>query len=248
MRAPRWSTLVFLLATGCRSAPVSTSPSGSANTAALPPALAPTATAPNRDTHSEPDVAKYIAGLSSESRVADLQVPVVVEKLDLPRDAIVGDLGCGPGVFTVAFAKACPDGVVLACDIEPRQLDAVREKIHAEKLANVIPVLASPDDPHFPPGRMDVVFIGDTYHHLEDRVAYMKRLKATLKPGGRLVLLEYKPGKLPVGPPPEHKKLKAGEMDKELGDAGFVQVEKFDTHPYHDFEVWRVRQRWEKDD
>ena len=108
-----------------------------------------------------------------------------------------------------------------------------------------MPVLASEDDPHFPPGQLDVVFIADTYHHLENRVTYMRRVAKALKPGGRLVVLEYKAGPLKIGPPPEHK-LAAGVMDKELVEAGWKLVERFDTHPYHDFEVWRAVQPWEK--
>jgi SAM-dependent methyltransferase len=203
------------------------------------PAVAP-APAANRDPHGNPDVAKYVEILQSATRVADLQVDLVVQKLALPEDAVVGDLGCGPGVFSEAFAAACPKGLVYACDVEPRQLDEVRARIHARGLHNVVPVLASTDDPHFPPGRLDVVFIGDTYHHLDDRVGYMRRLQSVLKPGGRLVLLEYKPGKLPVGPPPEHK-LPPGVLDRELAEAGYELLERFDTHPWHDFEIWRAR-------
>lgn len=199
----------------------------------------------NRDRHGSADVGAYIAHLESAARVGELRIDTVLEKLALPVDAWVGDLGCGPGAFTIAFAKAVPDGVVFAADIEPRQLDVVLAKLRSNVVTNVIPVLASDDDPHFPRASLDVVFIADTYHHLEDRVAYMRRLSKTLKPGGRLVLLEYKPGKLDVGPPPE-KKLKAGEMEGELIGAGWRRVESFDTHPNHVFEVWRPVKPWEK--
>jgi SAM-dependent methyltransferase len=208
----------------------------------VPPA---DATHKNRDKHGEPDVAKYIDVLQRKERVADLQIDVVLEKLELPVDADIGDLGCGPGLFSVAFAKQCPEGVVYASDIEPAQLDAVRARIHAEKLANIVPVLASEDDPHFPPARLDVIFIGDTYHHLDDRIAYTKKLATMLKPDGRLVILDYKPGELPVGPPPAHK-LAAHVMENELAAAGWTRIATFDTHPYHDFEIWRVVHPWEK--
>jgi SAM-dependent methyltransferase len=200
---------------------------------------------PNRDSHGNADVAAYIAQLENATRVAELRIDTVLAKLDLPSNAWVGDLGCGPGAFALAFAKACPEGVVFACDIEPRQLDVVRTKLKANGLRNIVPVLASADDAHFPAASLDVVFIGDTYHHLEDRVAYTKRLMKALRPGGRLVVLDYKPGKLDIGPPPEHK-LKAGVMSKELIEAGWRQVETFDTHPFHDFEIWRPIQPWEK--
>lgn len=199
----------------------------------------------NRDPHGERDVGAYIAKLASAERLADLQVDVVVAKLELPEDAEIADLGCGPGVFAVAFAKAAPQGVVYACDIEPRQLDAVRARIALERTTNVVPVLASPSDPHLPPHRLDVVFVGDTYHHLRERVDYMRRLQAALKPGGRLAILEYKPGALPVGPPPEHK-LAAGVMERELSEAGWRKVASFDTHAHHDFSVWRVVHPWER--
>jgi ubiquinone/menaquinone biosynthesis C-methylase UbiE len=195
--------------------------------------------APNRDHHGDHDVARYIGRLESEDRVKDLQIDVVVEKLALPADAVIGDLGCGPGLFALAFARACPQGIVYASDIEPAQLDRVRERIRADSVGNVVPVLASPNDPHFPPQRLDVVFVADTYHHLQDRVAYFERLRRVLEPGGRLVLLEYKPGKIPVGPPPGHK-LPAGVMQAEIEEAGYELVEKLETHLWHDFEVWRV--------
>jgi len=198
------------------------------------------APASNRDAHGNPDLAKYIESLQSDARIADLRIELVVAKLALPADAVVGDLGCGPGLFSVAFAEACPDGIVFASDIEPAQLDQVRERIRARGLRNVVPVLASASDPHFPPGRLDLVFIGDTYHHLEDRVAYMRRLQSALKPGGRVALLEYKPGPIPVGPPPDHK-LPPGVLETELEEAGYEQVKRFETHAWHDFLVWRAR-------
>jgi len=194
----------------------------------------------NRDAHGPPDVDAYVARLESPERVADLQPALVIEKLALAPEARVCDLGCGPGVFALAFARALPRGVVYAVDIEPRQLDRLSEHLLEQHLDNVVPVLASPTTPHMPPASVDLIFIGDTYHHLEDRVAYMRRLARALKPGGRLALLEYKPGPLPVGPPPEHK-LPPGVLAEELTAAGYELVADYPTHANHDFQVWRVR-------
>jgi SAM-dependent methyltransferase len=199
------------------------------------------APAANRDPHGNKDVAAYIATLESDTRVTEMRPDFVVEKLALAPDAVVADIGCGPGVFALRFARACPKGVVYAVDIEPRQLDRLREHLLATQIENVVPVLCSATTPHLPPGRCDVIFIGDTYHHLSDRVDYMRRLKSAFSPTGRLVLFEYKPGKLPVGPPPEHK-LQPGELAKELTEAGYELVTDFASHPYHDFQVWRVAQ------
>lgn len=203
-----------------------------------------TAAVRNRDPLGEPDVARYIERLQAPDRLENLQVARVVESLPLRADAVVGDLGCGPGIFALAIANACPRGIVYASDVEPAQLDRVREHVAATGLRHIVPVLASADDPHFPPGRLDLVFVGDTYHHLPDRVAYLRRLATTLKPGAILAILEYKPGPLPVGPPPDHK-LPAGVRERELEAAGYVLVERFATHPYHDFELWRLGESWD---
>lgn len=192
----------------------------------------------NRDRHGPTDVENYIARLAADARVLDLDPPSVLAKLALAPNAVVADVGCGPGVFALRFAQAVPQGVVYAVDVEPRQLDEVRAALLAMHLLNVVPVLASHSTPHLPPGSCDVIFIADTYHHIENRVDYFARLATVLRPGGRLAILEYKPGPLPVGPPPEHK-LPAGVMAEELAAAGWRRVESFDTHKHHTFEIWQ---------
>ncbi|MCZ6598404.1 MAG: class I SAM-dependent methyltransferase [Planctomycetota bacterium] len=194
----------------------------------------------NRDVHGPDDVESYIARLVSTQRLAELQPELVVSKLALPRDARVADIGCGPGVFALPFARACPDGVVYAVDVEPRQLDALRTQLLDEHIENVVPVLASYTDPHLPPAGIDLIFIADTYHHLEDRIDYLKRLRDDLAPRGRLAIIEYLPGDLPVGPPASHK-LPEGLRERELAAAGFELAESFQIHEWHSFEVWRLR-------
>ncbi len=192
----------------------------------------------NRDRHGPADVDDYVERLARAERVERLQPELVVELLALPSDAVVADIGCGPGVFALPFARACPAGVVYAVDVEPRQLDALRARLLEEEVANVIPVLASYEDPHLPPGRADVIFVADTYHHLDERVAYLRVLAEGLAPGGRLVLLEYTPGDLPVGPPADHK-VDPDARYLELELSGWELVKRFETHEYHDFEIWR---------
>ena len=192
----------------------------------------------NRDLHGPPDVDAYIERLQSEARVRELEPDKVVASLELARDARIADIGCGPGVFAAPLARACPEGVVYAADVEPAQLDALRELLRAEELENVIPVLASYGDPHLPPGRIDLLFVSDTYHHVDERVEYFRRLHTDLAPGGRLAVIEYKDGDLPVGPPADHKVPKS-ERHRELRDAGWRLAEVHTFHTWHDFEVWR---------
>lgn len=196
--------------------------------------------AANRDRHGPPDVARYIERLQREERVRELDPEGVIRSLPIAHDAVVADVGAGPGVLTLPLARHVSEGLVYAVDVEPRQLDALRERLREEGIENVVPVLASYGDPHLPPGGVDWLFIVDTYHHLEERVAYLRGLRRDLAPGGRLVIIEYLPGELPVGPPADHK-LSHAQRFGELREAGFEQVERFELHRHHDFEVWRPR-------
>jgi SAM-dependent methyltransferase len=184
--------------------------------------------ATNRDRHGPADVDAYVERLLRPERVARLQPELVVRSLELPESAVVADLGTGPGVFAIPLARHLRRGLVYAVDVEPRQLDALRRRL----------VLASASNPHLPPGRLDAVLVVDTYHHLEQRRSYFRRLRSALREGGRLVILEYKPGDLPVGPPAAHK-VAPEQREAELRAAGYALVARFETHEYHDFEVWR---------
>ncbi|MBW2274432.1 MAG: class I SAM-dependent methyltransferase [Deltaproteobacteria bacterium] len=195
------------------------------------------ALAQNRDRHGPPDTEAYIAQLLRADRLEMLQPERVIAKLALPEDAVVADLGCGPGVFALPLGQHLKRGMVYAVDVEPRQLDALRGRLEAEGVTNVVPVLASYSNPHLPPGRVDLVLVVDTYHHIDDRAQYFRGLRAALRPGARLVLLEYEPGDLPVGPPASHKVPTEKRM-AELREAGYELEESFDSIRYHDFEVW----------
>ncbi len=233
-RRQSWAVLALVLGLwACRTHPAPAALSGPSKAGAP-------GTAINRDPKGPANVADYVARLTSPARIAELRPEEVVEFLHLPNDAWVADIGCGPGLFAVPFARAVPAGVVFAVDVEPGQLDALCQVVDGAALDNVVPVLATSAGPHLPPGRFDVLFLADTYHHLSERVTYMRRLHAALRAGGRLVLFEYKPGDLPVGPPADHK-LRAGEMERELEAAGWKLETEIASHKFHDFQVWIPR-------
>jgi len=192
--------------------------------------------------HAPRDIETYIARLESPERVRVLQVPRVLEAIQLKTSSDVADIGAGPGVFSLPLARAVPEGLVYAVDVEPMQLDALRSRMSAASVQNVIPVLASLDNPFLPTARLDLILVVDTYHHIEDRIDYFSRLKRTLTPAGRLAIIEWKPGDIGMGPPPQHK-LAPGVREKELRDAGYERVQRLDFHRLHDFEIWEVRGR-----
>ncbi len=192
---------------------------------------------PNRDPHGPRDVEAYIAHLESPERDSWQKPTEVVAALGLEADAWVADVGCGPGYFARRLARAVPNGLVFAVDVEPRQLDRLNHHLKEEQLRNVVPVLAPPDDPRLPPGRFDVVLIVNTYHHFPDRPRYLARLRDGLKENGRLVIVDYHAGELPVGPPPDHKLAREVVLE-EVTAAGFRLMEEPTFLPYQYFLVF----------
>lgn len=191
----------------------------------------------NRDPHGPSDVAAYIAHLESAERDAWQKPAEVIAALHLGPADWVADVGSGPGYFALRLARAVPAGVVFAVDVEPRQLDRLNEHISAQGLRNVVPVLAVGDDPRLPAGRFDVVLVVNTYHHFPDRPRYLRRLREALRPSGRLVIIDYHEGELPIGPPPEHK-LPRAQVLEEVTKAGFLLVEEPSLLPYQYFLVF----------
>lgn len=118
----------------------------------------------------------------------------VVADLALAPGARVADLGAGGGYFTFRLAHAVGrEGLVFAVDVDPDMVDFLGKQAAEQGLANVRPVLAAADDPRLPE-RVDLVFTSNTYHHLENRVAYFSALRErALAPGGRVAIVEYRP-------------------------------------------------------
>jgi ubiquinone/menaquinone biosynthesis C-methylase UbiE len=116
----------------------------------------------------------------------------VVEALEIQPGQVVADLGSGSGYFTSRLAHAVgPQGRVYATDIDASINELLRDRLAEAGVENVEIVLAKPDDPLLPDGEIDLVFSSDTYHHMQDRPAYFRRLRADLAPGGRVAILEF---------------------------------------------------------
>lgn len=182
--------------------------------------------------HSFADVERYAAMFESPERAAWQKPDEVVAALEVRPGMTVADVGAGTGYFSVRFAAAVGEGgAVLAADIEPAMVGYLRDRAEEEGLGNLVPVLASAADPRIPAGAADLIFICDTWHHIGDRVNYARRLAGDLAPGGRVAILDFLPGDLPVGPPAGHK-MSAGEVKAEMDEAGFRLAAAPDLLPY----------------
>jgi SAM-dependent methyltransferase len=130
-----------------------------------------------------------------------------------------------------------PDGTVLAVETEPNLVAHLRERAAGEKTPNVVPVLASPSDPRLPPGGVDLILVVDTYHHINDRRAYLPALRRFLRPGGRVAVVDWQKRELPVGPPMEHKLAREQVVD-EMQASGFTLASEPTVLPYQYFLVF----------
>jgi ubiquinone/menaquinone biosynthesis C-methylase UbiE len=136
----------------------------------------------------------------------------------------VMDIGSGTGYFSFRLLKA--GAKVICADVDQRFLDHIskrKDEMHisdTEMELRKVPF----DSSLLKPSEVDVVLIVDTYHHIENRIAYFSEVKTGLKPGGKLVVVDFKKEDSPVGPP---KKMKMSAMTivKELKEAGFTTVE-----------------------
>ena len=115
----------------------------------------------------------------------------VVAALNLKPGNTVADLGSGGGYFTFRLAQAvAPSGKVYAADVDRDMIALVAERARREAPAIVETIVAKPNDPALP-GTVDLVFTSNTYHHIDDRVAYFTNLRKYLRPGGRVAIIDF---------------------------------------------------------
>ncbi len=184
--------------------------------------------------HHPPSSDEYAKVLEDPSRDEWQKPHDVVMALDLKPTDTVADIGAGSGYFSRRFALHA--GRVYAVDIDEKLLAAVRAKAPA----NLRTIVATPDDPHLPQQSIDLIFFCDVLHHVQNRPAYYPKLAKALKPGGRIVVIDFYKKPLPVGPPPSMK-LSDQEVIAEFQKAGFALSKRLDSLPYQYFLFFEKR-------
>ena len=144
----------------------------------------------------------------------------------------MADIGAGSGYYTRRLARAVlPGGKVFAVDIQPEMLVELTNRLARTGLTNVLPVLGTVSDPRLPAGSVDVALLVDVYHELEYPREMAEALGRSLKPGGRVVLVEFREEdpKVPISP---HHKMSEAQVRRELEAAGFVWVKTHRELPW----------------
>jgi ubiquinone/menaquinone biosynthesis C-methylase UbiE len=164
----------------------------------------------------------------------------VIETLGLKPRQIVADVGAGTGYFSVRLAKSAAAPKVYAADIEPSMVQYLRDRASREGLKNVTAIQASGATPNLPEP-VDVILIVDTYHHIGDRETYFRKLTKSLKPGGRIAIIDFKPDS-PEGPPKEFR-FSLEKFKSEMSKAGYTLSAHYDFLPRQQFLIFEAVSR-----
>lgn len=194
------------------------------------------AQSPHTHRHGFGDAEKWAHVFDDPKRDAWQKPHEVIKALALAPDAVVADLGAGTGYFAARLANMLPKGTVYAVDVEPAMVKYLAERAKREGLANLKPVAASPGDARLP-AKADLILLVDVYHHIEERSRYFRKLAASLKPGGRLAVIDFRLDS-PEGPP-KAARVAPHEVKAELVKAGYVLEAEHDFLPYQYFLVFR---------
>lgn len=164
-----------------------------------------------------------------------------LDALDLKPGMVVADIGAGSGYYASRMAQRVgPSGRVYATDIQQGMIDLLERRIRAEALGNVTTVLGAMDDPKLPANAIDLAIMVDVYHELQQPQIFLQRLKATFKPGGRLVLVEFRKED-PRVPILEVHKMSVAEVKQELEAEGYVLERVIDVLPWQHIIVLTVK-------
>ncbi|QDV34854.1 class I SAM-dependent methyltransferase [Tautonia plasticadhaerens] len=180
------------------------------------------------------DVMSYLGAnwLMRPSRIREERPDEMLDALGIEPGMAVADVGAGVGYHSLKMAERVgPEGVVYATDVQPEMLRMLRRRAQQAGAANVRPVLVTQDDPGLPEGQLDLILMVDVYHEVTDPEATLRGLREALKPGGRLVLVEFRAEDPAVPIKPEHK-MSVAQARAEVEPQGLPFKEVLDFLPW----------------
>lgn len=190
------------------------------------------------DNHRFRDAQKWAQVFDDPARDAWQKPREVITALALAPDATVADIGAGTGYFAARLAHGLPRGRVYAVDLEPDMVSYLGERAQKEGLANLVAVAGAADSPRLP-APVDLVILVDVYHHIAAREAYFARLRESLRPDGRIAVIDFRIDAT-IGPG-KAMRIAPERVRDEMARAGYAQAAAFDFLPQQYFLVFRPR-------
>jgi precorrin-6B methylase 2/cytochrome c553 len=196
---------------------------------------------PRERTRSIPTASENVAFFNRPERDAEERSDALVEALEIPEGGIIADIGAGTGYFTWRLARRVgPTGKVIAVDIKQRMLDLAADMVKQHGLVNVDFVLGRDADPRLPPRSLDLVFIAHSYHEFAEPERIMEAISRSLKPTGRLVVVEYAKESTLAPAAPLHK-MSFDEIRQEIEPMGFELERILDFLPVQHGLIFTLR-------
>ena len=176
------------------------------------------------------------AQIRQERAQAEKDAPKLAEILQVKPGMTIADIGAGGGAFTVVLGRLFNTGKVYATDIGKTQLEEIAAYVKKEGLTNVTVLEGGPASTNLPAACCDAMFMRDVYHHITQADAFNKSLFTSLKPGGRLAILDFRPrpnSKLPDGVNPNRggHGILPSTIEEEMKAAGFRHLQTFESWP-----------------
>jgi predicted methyltransferase len=177
--------------------------------------------------------------LERAEREIEERPSLAVRLLRIQPGQTVADIGAGSGYYTELLSKAVgPGGKVYATDIQPEMIRLLEQRIQRKRLGNVETVLSTETDPRLPPESLDLALLVDVYHELARPQQVLRRIRESLKPGGRLVLIEFRKED-PNVPIREEHKMSVAEARAEVEPEGFVFERVLNDLPWQHILIFR---------
>jgi arsenite methyltransferase len=187
------------------------------------------------------DSKAYLARLDAPMREAYQKPQEVVAALNIRAGEVIADIGAGSGYFTFRLARAVGEtGRVYAVDVSPDMILHLNRRVRELNSRNVLTVLCAPDDPLLADASVNRFFICDTWHHINGHAQYLALLKRMLKPGGQVIMVDFKKAKTPVGPPMELR-IDRDDLVRELEANGFQLAGEHTFLEYQYFLIFTVK-------
>jgi ubiquinone/menaquinone biosynthesis C-methylase UbiE len=196
------------------------------------------AQAPHTHQHSFSGAEQWAHVFDDPKRDAWQKPHEVIQALSLKPDAVIADVGAGTGYFAVRLANMVPNGRVYGVDVEPDMVKYLAERAKREKRANLVALAGTRDDPRLPE-KADLVLLVDVYHHIDERERYFRNLRASLKLGGRVAVIDFRM-ESPEGPP-RAARIEPQRVIEELDRAGYRVAKQHDFLPHQYFLVFQPR-------
>jgi SAM-dependent methyltransferase len=168
---------------------------------------------------------------------------LAIKLLNFKPGMMVADIGAGVGYYSLKIAKlVAPSGKVFATDVQPEMLRLLRKRLERSNVGNVVPVLSSATATGLAPNSIDLALLVDVYHEFANPQAMLRSIRQSLKPDGRLVLLEFRQED-PSVPIREEHKMSVATVRQELEPEGFVLEKLLPDLPWQHLLIFRKADR-----